>query len=210
MIQAGRHGDRRRPQPRQHRPARLQGAGPRPGFRLQLITGRMRPIDRDDLLGDLTPRIRPAGYADQPTCRLVIVATQSIEAGADFDFDALMTECASFDALEAAVRPGGQERRAERAGQPVQVRHPAARQGTVRTIPSTAARWPRPGSGCPSGEFDFAHELPGNDEAQAPRGEAARARAAAQPPRPARPDLPAPRRRPGGRALAARHGQRHR
>ena len=65
-----------------------------------LITGRMRQRGRECVMGVLE-RAKPGADAevragDRP---LIVVATQTLEIGADLDFDGLITECASLDAL---------------------------------------------------------------------------------------------------------------
>ena len=63
-----------------------------------LITGRMRPLDRVAALEKIKPLVDPD--SDQrPDGTTAVVATQAIEVGADFSFDALITECASVDSL---------------------------------------------------------------------------------------------------------------
>jgi CRISPR-associated endonuclease/helicase Cas3 len=65
-----------------------------------LLTGRMRPLDRDDVLATYQPRIKAGRRSHlDPEGKLIVVGTQCIEAGADFDFDAMVTESAAFDSL---------------------------------------------------------------------------------------------------------------
>ena len=63
-----------------------------------LLTGRIRPWDRERLLEALMPRVivgsRAAGRAP-----LYVVSTQTIEVGADLDFDGMVTESAPISAL---------------------------------------------------------------------------------------------------------------
>lgn len=64
-----------------------------------LLTGRMRPLDRDDVLRELRPAVQTGRSRSDDGPKRVIVGTQCLEAGADFDFDALVSEAASLDSL---------------------------------------------------------------------------------------------------------------
>lgn len=67
---------------------------------VHLLTGRMRPLDKDEVvtaaLAPLASRHAAARRLGRPC---FVVATQTLEVGADLDFDLLVTECASLDAL---------------------------------------------------------------------------------------------------------------
>ena len=70
------------------------------GIDVVKLTGRMRPIDKDRAvdqhLWDLQSDCSEKRELKRP---VIVVATQTLEVGADLDFDGLVTECASLDAL---------------------------------------------------------------------------------------------------------------
>ena len=62
-----------------------------------LLTGRQRPLDPDRILENLLPVLRSGSpVPDRP---VIVVTTQAIEAGADLDFDAMVSEGCPIDAL---------------------------------------------------------------------------------------------------------------
>jgi CRISPR-associated endonuclease/helicase Cas3 len=65
---------------------------------LELIIGPARPIDRQAQAEQALAPIR-TGHDERPKTPLIVIATQTIEAGVDIDFDALITEAAPIDAL---------------------------------------------------------------------------------------------------------------
>lgn len=76
---------------------RLEKEGVDPNGAVALLVGRVRELDRERILQGLLPRMRARGR--QQGDPLFVVATQCIEAGADLDFDALVTEIAPLDSL---------------------------------------------------------------------------------------------------------------
>ncbi|WP_028649021.1 type I-U CRISPR-associated helicase/endonuclease Cas3 [Nocardiopsis sp. CNT312] len=85
-----------------------------------LLTGRSRPVDRERLMDLFYERIR-VGRKTRESAPLFVVATQTVEVGANIDADALVTESASMTALvqrlgrlarAADKRPEGWEARA--------------------------------------------------------------------------------------------------
>ncbi len=86
-----------------------------PDGRKLLLTGRVRGWERDSLLRDWLPRLR-AGSRQEADAPLAVVATQCIEVGANMDFDFMLTEIASLDALRQRFgrldRLGDRQRRA--------------------------------------------------------------------------------------------------
>ncbi|WP_419907193.1 type I-U CRISPR-associated helicase/endonuclease Cas3 [Candidatus Poriferisodalis sp.] len=86
----------------------------RAGVSSHLITGRMRPLDRARRLREIQALVDP-DIRDPDAGRTVVVATQAIEVGADFSFDALITEACPVDSLRQRV--GRLDRRGSLAAQ---------------------------------------------------------------------------------------------
>lgn len=70
-----------------------------PDAEITLIIGRMRPLDRDQVTGKLQALLKTGHEPTKDDKLQIVVSTQCLEVGADFDFDALVSECASLDAL---------------------------------------------------------------------------------------------------------------
>lgn len=68
------------------------------GASVHLLTGRVRPWDGDCLRSQIWEEAR-AGRARSGLGPAIVVTTQTVEVGANLDFDALVTESASWDAL---------------------------------------------------------------------------------------------------------------
>ncbi len=66
--------------------------------RVDLMIGRMRPIDRDELTKRLQGTFG-SGSTETLDAPRFVVATQCLEVGADLDFDGMVCQAASLDAL---------------------------------------------------------------------------------------------------------------
>jgi CRISPR-associated endonuclease/helicase Cas3 len=64
-----------------------------------LLIGRMRPLDRDQVTANLQSLLKTGVKPKLDGKLQIVISTQCLEVGADLDFDALVTECASLDAL---------------------------------------------------------------------------------------------------------------
>ena len=63
------------------------------------IVGRTRPYERDQIISEYLPRIIASGNQAKNHVPLYVIATQTVEVGANIDFDMLVTEIAPFDSL---------------------------------------------------------------------------------------------------------------
>jgi CRISPR-associated endonuclease/helicase Cas3 len=68
--------------------------------RKALFIGRMRPLDSQRLMETWKDRLKACEGRSKPEQPIFVAATQCLEVGADFDFDGMVSECASLDALQ--------------------------------------------------------------------------------------------------------------
>jgi CRISPR-associated endonuclease/helicase Cas3 len=81
--------------------------------RVTLLIGRLRPLDREAATKVVRESLKTGATPSAPESGpLIVVSTQCLEVGADLDFDALVTEAASLDALRqrfGRLNRGGRE-----------------------------------------------------------------------------------------------------
>lgn len=87
-----------------------------PDAAVELVIGSMRPLDRDDQARRLDPIVGADRPQPNSTHTSFVVATQCLEVGADYDFDVMITECASLDSLRQRFG------RLNRSGRPIDAR----------------------------------------------------------------------------------------
>lgn len=70
---------------------------------VELLIGRVRPLIRDEYVARLSSKLKSSSVPREGTKPIVVVATQTIEVGADFDFHSLFTEAASYASIRQRV-----------------------------------------------------------------------------------------------------------
>lgn len=103
-----------------------------------LLTGRIRPADRDPLVAEFLPRIAAGTRGNRSA--LYVIATQTIEVGADLDFDAMVSECAPLSALRQ--RAGRLNRLGDLALAPMSIVYqPRERDAVYGDLPEATWKW---------------------------------------------------------------------
>ena len=102
-----------------------------------LLTGRLRPFERDQLVARWKSVLK-ANRPNEAERPVVLVTTQCIEVGADFSFDALVTEAASLDALRQRFGRLNRLGRFESASAVILIRDEDAKAGTQDFVYGTA------------------------------------------------------------------------
>jgi CRISPR-associated endonuclease/helicase Cas3 len=70
---------------------------------VELVIGRVRPVERDARMEGLAPKLKSSTSPRPGSFPIVVVATQTIEVGADFDFHAMFIEAAGYASVKQRV-----------------------------------------------------------------------------------------------------------
>lgn len=70
---------------------------------MELLIGRTRPLDRERLIERVGPKLKSSVQPRPGDKPVIVVATQTIEVGADFDFHSMYIEAASYAAIKQRV-----------------------------------------------------------------------------------------------------------